>query len=65
MVLYDNKTCVNVQLLNDNYSKFETWSYIEGECKITGTIYHSNLISNYYFMKTEDIINKWIKELEI
>lgn len=64
---YQNDKQIMYDCLTDvyNYSKSETWSYIEGECKITGTNYHSDLISNYTFMETDTIINTWRNILNV
>jgi hypothetical protein len=45
-----------------HYSGSETWGYIEGECYVSGTNFHKpDSLSNFSYMKNEDIINKWIK----
>ena len=45
-------------------SKLETWGYIKGECKLTGTKYHgNNSTDGYWEMSKEDIIKNWVEDL--
>ena len=45
-------------------SKLETWGYIKGECKLTGTKFHgSKATDGYWEMSKEDIVKTWVKEI--
>lgn len=49
-----------------HYSQNETWGYIEGECYITGTPFHKpEHLTNFHFMKNEDIVKKWCEILRL
>ncbi len=44
----------------------ETWGYIKGECELTGTLFHGNSSTDgYYFMSNDDILNLWVKKLNL
>lgn len=44
----------------------ESWGYIKGECERTGTRFHGNASTNgYQFMSNQQILDRWIQELEL
>lgn len=47
-------------------STLETWGYIKGECKLTETNFHgNNSTDGYWEMSKEEIVNRWVEELEV
>lgn len=45
-------------------SKHESWGYIKGECKLTGTKFHGNKSTQgYWEMDKEEIVKNWVKEI--
>ena len=47
-------------------SILETWGYIKGECKLTNTNYHGNKSTDgYWELSKEEIVKKWVTELEV
>ncbi len=66
--LYENDKQKLYDSISDVYhsSLMETWGYIKGECKLTNTNYHGNKSTDgYWEMSKDDIVERWVKELEI
>ena len=59
--VYDNVTDVYQDSLS------ETWGYIKVECDLTSTNYHGNdsIKNNFVSMSNKEILEKWVKELEL
>jgi hypothetical protein len=59
--VYDSVTDVYQDSLS------ETWGYIKVECDLTNTNYHGNdsVKDNFVSMSNKEILEKWVKELEL
>lgn len=61
--MYDSVTDVFVS------SEMETWSYVIGECRITGTNLHTikgkNYVENFKMLNNKDILLNWKEQLKL